>query len=288
MHEAVEFKLPLREGNVTGLRWGADGGRRLVGLHGWLDNAASFTRLGPLLAERGIQLWAFDFPGHGRSDHRSPGDLYHMLDYVVVIDRLIDALEWDQTWILGHSLGGVLALIHAAAASDRLAGLMVLDALGPISAKPEDTATNLRKLLDRQRAGRGGQRLYPDLGPLVEERMKGFGGLSREASQCLLERNLEPVEGGYRWRSDPRLRWPSLMRMTEEQVRSCLGAISLPVHLVFGRDGFFGSPEAREPRLSCMKTARVHEIDGPHHFHMDGDVNALAQLVDDWLNGRLS
>ena len=39
----------------------------ILALHGWLDNAASFARLAPLLKE--YYVISIDFPGHGKSDH---------------------------------------------------------------------------------------------------------------------------------------------------------------------------------------------------------------------------
>ena len=49
--------------------------RKILCLHGWLDNAASFNRLVPLLLDSAedipTQIVALDFPGHGLSGHKS-------------------------------------------------------------------------------------------------------------------------------------------------------------------------------------------------------------------------
>ena len=60
--------------------------KKVLCLHGWLDNAASFNRLAPLLLESSpssssadeqqeqhqpMEILALDFPGHGLSGHKS-------------------------------------------------------------------------------------------------------------------------------------------------------------------------------------------------------------------------
>ena len=55
--------------------------KKILCLHGWLDNAASFNRLAPLLLDsfpvsdeqqqQPMEILALDFPGHGLSGHKS-------------------------------------------------------------------------------------------------------------------------------------------------------------------------------------------------------------------------
>lgn len=42
-----------------------DHSRRILCLHGWLDNSNSFQYLGPFLAEKGFEVVAMDLVGHG-------------------------------------------------------------------------------------------------------------------------------------------------------------------------------------------------------------------------------
>ena len=53
----------------------------------------------------------------------------------------------------------------------------------------------------------------------------------------LVPRNMKEVDGGYVWRTDPRLRHPSPLMMSEEQVHSTLAALQTPALLIRARDG---------------------------------------------------
>jgi pimeloyl-ACP methyl ester carboxylesterase len=52
----------------------------------------------------------------------------HVADAVGVLD----GLGWDRAWVIGHSWGGHLAMHVAVAHPDRVAGIVVLDALGAL------------------------------------------------------------------------------------------------------------------------------------------------------------
>ena len=79
---------------------------RVLCLHGWLDNANSYVPMMPYLPD--MDLVAVDLPGHGHSSHlQGP---YSVLDTAVRCFEIANALEWDTFHVVGHSLGGSLAL----------------------------------------------------------------------------------------------------------------------------------------------------------------------------------
>ena len=73
---------------------------RILCLHGWLDNNRSFSRLAPALVDEldgGVELVALDFPGHGRSSHKSlDGPTMLLMDYVYYVYDAIQQLQWDN------------------------------------------------------------------------------------------------------------------------------------------------------------------------------------------------
>ena len=66
-----ESRIDIPLGRIAALRGGTPGAPRVLALHGWLDNAASFLPLAAHL--RAIDLVALDLPGHGHSAHLPPG-----------------------------------------------------------------------------------------------------------------------------------------------------------------------------------------------------------------------
>ena len=74
MNGARELTLDLPHLRLAARAWGDPSLPPLLALHGWLDNAASFDRLAPLLCEH-FHIVALDLPGHGRSGHRPAGTL---------------------------------------------------------------------------------------------------------------------------------------------------------------------------------------------------------------------
>ena len=75
-----EFSFEIPGGlSIAARRSGDPDGPKLLALHGWLDNAASFEPLAEYFADH--DLVAIDLPGHGRSSHRADGAWYHFIDY---------------------------------------------------------------------------------------------------------------------------------------------------------------------------------------------------------------
>ncbi|EQD70798.1 alpha/beta fold family hydrolase, partial [mine drainage metagenome] len=62
------------------------------GCTGWLDNAASFATLAPLLAAR-HRVIALDLPGHGHSAHLPPAARYDLALYVASVREAAIALR---------------------------------------------------------------------------------------------------------------------------------------------------------------------------------------------------
>ena len=116
--------------NVHGLRIAyrkAGAGPPVVLLHGlaysWLTWAANI----PALAQHSA-VYAPDLPGHGDSDR--PALFYGFELGVKLLRRFVDRLDLSQITLVGHSLGGALALKFALANPSRVTRLVLVDAAG--------------------------------------------------------------------------------------------------------------------------------------------------------------
>ena len=102
----TEF-LRERTFEVNGLQiackeWGRPGFTPIIALHGWLDNAASFDHLIPLM--NNVHVIALDMMGHGKSSHRSADSFYEPWIDVGDVISVADQMLWDEFTLLGLSL----------------------------------------------------------------------------------------------------------------------------------------------------------------------------------------
>jgi pimeloyl-ACP methyl ester carboxylesterase len=274
-----ERRLALPHLALAAREWPGDG-PKVLALHGWLDNAASFDPLLPLLPD--VHAVAIDLPGHGRSDHRPPGAWYHLVDNLSEIDAALDALGWPRAILLGHSMGAALATLYAAARPGRIDALWLIEGLGPLAAAESEWPAHLRRALDgRARAADKQLRVFASVDEAVAARLAATP-MAESSARRLVERGLRAADGGFVWSSDPRLLLPSPYRASEAQVEACLAAIECPTLLVTASE----TPPYFPPALVARRTARVRTlthrvVSGRHHVHMD-DAAAVAATIEDF------
>ncbi len=167
---AREIRVDLPHFKLSGLEWpAADGSNEhrlpILALHGWLDNAASFRALVPLLpGDR--RIVALDLPGHGLSSHRPQGAYSYFLDYVPVVFDVADALGWDRFILIGHSMGAGIGTLAAGTFPERIARLVLIDGMGPLTEADDGAPARFRSFLQSvQRAQKNAaraQKAYAD------------------------------------------------------------------------------------------------------------------------------
>lgn len=277
----VGFDVPL--GRIAALR--NDGrGPRVLALHGWLDNAASFLPMAPHLRE--LDLVAIDLPGHGRSAHLQPGAEYSFSVAIATVLDVADALGWDSFRLLGHSMGAGISSLIAAACPDRIERLAVIEMLGALADVPEHTASRMREAVAAQRLVADKRlRVFPDIDTAVRARLHAGrvpgSGLDEALVRLLVERGVRAVDGGWCWSSDPRLTLPSLTRLTEAQIDDLLAGIACPTLAVFADPAQPYLPDAqRRRRAALLPQGRLLTMPGGHHLHMQQPAEAASALRD--------
>ena len=99
----------------------------MVLLHGLGDDGRDWHTVLPALADR-YRVYALDLRGHGRSDHPGRYSFELMRDDVI---GFLDEVDVERCVVIGHSMGGAVAILLAEAAPHRLTHLIVEDAAAP-------------------------------------------------------------------------------------------------------------------------------------------------------------
>ena len=280
MPESISFQLDGL--SFQGLCFGPNNGVPVLALHGWLDNAASFEFLAPLL--EGCRVVAVDQRGHGLSDNLNR--LYHIWDGVPDVIGILDALEWDQAILLGHSMGAAVSSLVASAFPDRISQLWLIEGLGPWAYSDGEAPDLLRKSTKRLMCL--SDRRKPEYGTIeqaIEARVRGgVAPLTPQAADLIARRSLLESSGGWIWASDQHLTLPSLFRLEEQQIQVFIERLKMPVSLVLGETGFFVDPSFLPDRIKLCAAIRVETFKGGHHLHLEGAQQAIANWLLKGLN----
>ena len=279
--DCADIKITLPAMTLAARVRGPEKGRPVLALHGWLDNAASFERLAPLLPD--WRIVALDLAGHGHSDHRPIGCRYHFFDFVADVLAAADELGWRRFDLLGHSLGAAIAGCLAAAVPERVSRLILIDGLGPLAEPPDRAPARLARALAEQQGPSRSPRVYPDIEHAAWARQRATG-LGLGAARLLAMRGTREVAGGVTWRSDSRLLRTSPSYATEDQVRALLAAIRAPALLISAREGFLRKRPSLAGRLSVVPALEVVELPGGHHLHLESP-EPVAELMGRWRAG---
>ena len=262
----------------------ADQGIPRLALHGWLDNAASMAGLlRALHALHPAPSLALDFPGHGLSSHTAPYHHAPFVDYLDAVLAVLDAQNWPQVDLIGHSMGGGVATLFAAAFPEKVHRLVLLDSIGPLSAAPTTFSSDMRRGLLARRAPKKPAPTYPDQQSALAART-GAIGITEAQAAPIVERGLvQSSDGLWRWRSDARLTQPSPTRFSEAQVLNAISEIRAPTLVVLAepRASFFEAATVAG-RLAAFKNADVLNVEGNHHLHVLPDA-ALVERVAGFL-----
>lgn len=271
---AQEIRIQLPHIDLAARVYGPEDGEPVLALHGWLDNAMTFDLMAPHL--QGMRIVAIDMAGHGHSGHRAPGAGYQLWDFALDALMATQELGWDKFSLLGHSLGGIISVMIAAAVPERITRVALIDGLVPETGEADKSPHKLGEaLLAHIDLATKKKTVYESVEQAVQVRMRGFMPVSYLASQLLAQRGLSPVAGGYSWNSDSRLTLPSPLRLTRAHAATFVHAVQCPVCLVVAEQGVLVAQPEFEGFLSTL-SLDVQRLPGGHHLHLDDEAGATA------------
>jgi pimeloyl-ACP methyl ester carboxylesterase len=298
--------------------------RKILCLHGWMDNCRSFHHLAPLLTSQlNAHVVALDLPGHGISDHKahdSPPTVLAEAAYYV--HEAIRELDWPKGFcVVGHSMGAAVGSLYAASFPEYVSQLVLLDGAGPLARNPLDIAQHVRMHVERRQLAttpahlNRKPRVYETIEHAVQARMataRTFPGnqyLSHDAALELVMRGTRPAsavdgetidgrhdritsnsthDGPVQFTHDPRLSWPSAQYFTEEQNEGIYRNIQCPVAFLRAEHGWPFEDAKAQRFLTLLKPTLAATLPGSHHFHADPDTApAVADTVVQWLHDEM-
>lgn len=295
--QVKDVSFETRTGRISALEWGgscSDYEQTILAAHGWLDNAASFHRLAPLLLERlpKTRFLAIDLPGHGKSDH-----LKGQIGYPIWVhtQALYDVLTHLQgpVHLLAHSMGAGASTLLAGSHPDKIRTACFLDALGPMALEAKDVRTQFSEALEQlgvksefEKKSLPKQRIYESLELAVKARIRGNltgPGLVVADIEPVVSRNLRLVANGFEWRTDPVLRMASPMRLSQEVLNEFLKSMDWPVMVLMADQGIH-EVDKIQSRYKLLPSAKLEYLPGHHYFHLDAaTVSQIAVSISGFI-----
>ncbi|MDI9335425.1 MAG: alpha/beta hydrolase [Gammaproteobacteria bacterium] len=139
--------LPIRGLQYHLLSWGKDIPDQpiMVLLHGWMDVAASFQFLVDNFSTQ-RKVFAPDWRGYGQTQIVT--DNFWFADYFADLDFILDHLSPDQPVdLVGHSMGGHIAMVYAGIRPERVRHLINLEGFGMARTQPSEAVGRYRRWL---------------------------------------------------------------------------------------------------------------------------------------------
>ena len=224
-------------------------GRPLIFIHGWLGSWRYWV---PTMEELSVRhrTYALDLWGFGDSDKLS--GRYSVNAYVELLGEFLDKLAVMRPTLVGHALGGVVALLFAAQAQDLVEQVVAVST--------------------------------PLVGEAINRPLSGFSGNGDALARLVARRARFPEVEMEVGKTDASAVIGSMNSVLESDMRRVLPPLDIPVLLVYGgNDSLIKLPEEEWLR-GCDDHVRTIFLDGAQHFPMLEERNKFSRLLKDFLD----
>ena len=268
--------------------WGNEGAPTIVLVHGGRDHARNWDWVAREL-RRDFHVIAPDLRGHGDSAW-AVGGMYAVADFVLDVANLIEAACEGPILLIGHSLGGAIALMYTGIYPERVSKLVAIEGLGPPPAMIEklrarkpwermsEWIAQMRGLAARQ------PRRYATLDDAAARMRAENSFLSDEQAHHLTIHSVNRNEDGtFSWKFDNYVRSFAPYRFDVEDMRSLWGRITCPTLLVRGADSWASDP-VQDGRIEPFQDARLVTIPKAGHWVHHDQLELFLRAVRDFFS----
>ncbi len=292
---------PVRNLRYHVRAWGqpAAGRPPLVLLHGWMDVSASWQFVVDAMQEDRLVL-APDWRGYGLTEGGGV-DCYWMADCLADLEWLLDhyAGAHGAADLVGHSMGGNIAMQYAGVRPQRVRRLVNLEGFGMPEVAPDHAPTRYGAWIDElKRLHRGDLALAPYPAPdgVARRLMKTNPLLTRDKADWLARHwavaQPSADDGGERWAilGDPAHKVVNAHIYRVDEALALYRAIRAPVLVVEAEQdslqgwwkGRYTLPEFHQ-RLQQVQGARVETVAQAGHMLHHDQPERVAALIEAFL-----
>jgi pimeloyl-ACP methyl ester carboxylesterase len=289
--------VPIRQLNCHLRSWGQPDSTQapLVLVHGWMDVSASWQFVVDAMAtERWIL--APDWRGFGLTESKGPPtDNYWFPDYLADLDALLDEVLGEQPVdLVGHSMGGNVAMIYAGVRPQRIRRLVNLEGFGMPETRPSQAPGRYAQWLDELKAMKRGEhalKRYPSADGVARRLMKTNPRLPQDKADWLARQWAAPnAQGEWEILGDAAHKVVGANLYRLDETLEIYRRISAPVLSVTASDdslslwwkGRFTLAQYHE-RMKAVPDLRDAVVnDAGHMMHHDQPAE-LARLIEDFL-----
>jgi pimeloyl-ACP methyl ester carboxylesterase len=264
--------------------WGDESLPPLILIHGTRDHARSWDETAAALADR-FCVYAPDLRGHGDSQWAVGSD-YSIIDYALDIHALGEEIGRPPYTIVGHSLGGGVALQYAGAFPEKVSRLVTIEGLGglgwsagarrPAHVRMREWVESMRKMEQRQLHS------YPSLEAATERMVQANSHLSAELARHLTVEGVRATEDGYTWKFDNYTHAGSPYEFNMEDARDLWNQIRCPMLIVWGEESW-GRRFPQGLDLSPFHNYRSVKVDRAGHWVHHDQFETFMALLNEFL-----
>jgi len=267
--------------------WGNPGAPPMLLIHGGQDHCRNWDWVAEDL-RRDWHIIAPDLRGHGDSQWSTDGN-YTLAGYVYDLAQLIHQQRLAPVTIIGHSLGGNIALRYAGIHPENVRQLIAIEGLSPspkVFAERYKTpiAARMSTWIEEQRglAGRLPKR-YASIEDAFRRMHETNQHLTPEQARHLTQHGVSQNEDGtYSWKFDNYVRSWSPTDMTVTELEQLWSSITCPSLLVCGKESWASNP-IDDGRVSHFRRAEIVTFEKAGHWVHHDRLDAFLERVHAFL-----